>query len=52
MVRAAVLIEVFDYSYEDLEERLKSTTLVSREVGFRLRQPSERHDPVTGDPRS
>jgi len=34
MVRAAVLKELFDDSYQDLEERLNSSGLVAQEVGF------------------
>jgi hypothetical protein len=34
MVRAAVLKELFDDGYEDLEERLKSSSLIAREMGY------------------
>lgn len=34
MVRAAILKKLFDDGYEDLEERLRSSSLVAREMGF------------------
>lgn len=45
MVRAAILKELFDDGYEDLEERLMSSSLVAREMGFNP-EPPERHDPL------
>jgi len=51
MVRAAVLKEQFDDSYEDLEQRFESSGVVAKEVDFDPDTP-KRHDALAGNPKS